>query len=404
VQAGERVETIDILRGIAVLGILLVNMQMFFSPLSQTFAGADPWTGSLDRAATALIRFLAQGKFYTMFSFLFGLGMAIQMERAEARGRRFVPFFLRRLFWLLLFGAAHAFLVWYGDILALYALLGFPLILFRRRSERTLLVWTIVLFLVPLLLMILVTIGIQVALHSPAASELESDFEERRQQAAAMTETAREVYSTGSFAEILPVRAREVGLIYSYVFFAAPGVLAMFLIGLNLGRRRFFQRASEYLPEIRRWLIVLALIGLPANAVLVATTMRIDQMMPSPGLLLQQLAFTFGTPALCFTYVLGVVLLLQRESWRRRLAPLAAVGRMALTNYLTHSLVFTTVAYGYGLGLYNRVGPAAGLLLTGAMYLLQIGASNWWVRRFRFGPMEWLWRSLTYLRLQPLFR
>ena len=403
-RAGERVETIDILRGVAILGILLVNMQLFFSPMSEMFLGTDHWTGPLDRTVTLLLRFLAQGKFYTMFSFLFGLGMAIQMERAEARGRGFVPFFALRLFWLLLFGAAHAFLVWFGDILALYALLGFPLILFRKRKNRTLLIWTIVLCLVPVLLMTLVVGLLQIGLHSPAAPEIEKDFAESRQHAVELTETAREAYSTGSYAEILPVRAREVGFIYTYIFFSAPGVLAMFLIGLNLGRRRFFRHVPEHLPAIRRWLIILALVGLPANAVFAVTTLLVDQAVPSPAMLLQQVGFSIGTPALCFTYVLGVLLLLQREAWRRRLAPLAAVGRMALTNYLTHSLVFTTVANGYGLGFYGRVGPAAGLLLALGLYAVQIGLSNWWLGRFRFGPMEWLWRSLSYLSPQPLRR
>jgi uncharacterized protein len=404
VLAGERVQTIDILRGIAILGVLVVNMQFFFAPMSEMFSGTDRWPGAVDGAAEALIRFLAQGKFYTMFSFLFGLGMAIQMERAEARGGSFVPFFARRLSWLLLIGAAHAFLLWFGDILATYALVGFPLILFRKRKNLTLLVWTIALAPIPLLLMALFVGAVQLALHSPAAADVEQDLLEMRQRSSAMTETAREVYANGSYSEMLPVRAREVGLIYQYSFMAVPGILAMFLIGLNLGRRRFFHRVPEQLPAIRRWFGILVLIGLPANAVLTATMGSIDQVVPSPALLLQQIAFTFGGPALCFAYVLGILLLLQDERWRQRLTPLAAVGRMALTNYLTHSILFTTIANGYGLGLYGRVGPAAGLVMALALYAVQVVLSNWWLRRFRFGPMEWLWRSLSYLRPQPLAR
>lgn len=403
-QDAERSESIDILRGIAILGILLVNVQFFFAPMTLLLAGEDWWTGPLDRLATALVHFFAQGKFYTMFSFLFGLGMALQMERAEARGRSFVPFFARRMSWLLLLGTAHAFLLWFGDILATYALLGFSLILFRRRATRTLLVWTVVLFLIPLLLMALFVVPPLLAPHSPAAAETEREFAEMRQGARAMTATAREVYSSGTYLETLPVRASEVALVYRYSFIGAPGILAMFLVGLNLGRRRFLREAHRNLSGIRRWLGILACIGLPANAVLVVTMTTVDQGIPSAGLLLQQIAFTVGGPALCFTYVLGVVLLLRRESWRRRLLPLAAVGRLALTSYLTHSLVFTTIANGYGLGFYGRVGPAAGLALAVALFAAQIALSNWWLRRFRFGPFEWLWRSLSYLRLQPIRR
>jgi len=306
--------------------------------------------------------------------------------------------------WLLLLGLAHAFLVWFGDILATYAVLGFPLMLFRERRNRTLLVWTVVLFLVPLLLLGLFVGATQLALHSPEASEMRRELAEIRQGAQAMAATAREVYSGGSYLATLPVRASEVAMVYRYSFMGAPGILAMFLVGLNLGRRRFLREAHRHLPAIRRWLVILACIGLPANAVLAVTLSAVDQGVPSPGLLIQQAAFTVGGPALCFAYVLGVLLLLQREQWRRRLGPLAAVGRMALTSYLTHSLVLTTVANGYGLGLYGRIGPAAGVVLALALFASQVVLSNWWVRRFRFGPVEWLWRSLSYLRLQPMRR
>jgi len=145
-------------------------------------------------------------------------------------------------------------------------------------------------------------------------------------------------------------------------------------------------------------------LGLILSGVFTALRFNVDQTWPSPLLLLQQIGFMLGSPALSFSYVFGIGLLVQRESWLRRLRPLAAVGRMALTNYLMHSLVFTLVANGYGLGFYGRVRPPVGLVMTLAMFVLQIVLSNWWLGRFRFGPMEWLWRSLSYRKLQPMRR
>ena len=121
-----------------------------------------------------------------------------------------------------------------------------------------------------------------------------------------------------------------------------------------------------------------------------------------PARLLAPVWFDVGVPGLCFFYVSTFVLALQREAWRRRLAPLAAVGRMALSNYLLQSLVCTTIFYSYRLGLYGQVGPALGLALTALIFTLQIPLSMWWLRRFRFGPAEWLWRTLTYGKLQPM--
>jgi uncharacterized protein len=129
---------------------------------------------------------------------------------------------------------------------------------------------------------------------------------------------------------------------------------------------------------------------------------HVEPGVPSMAGLLQQLGMIVGGPAQSLFYACAIILLWQKESWRRRLTPLAAVGRMALTNYLMHSVVFTTLANSYGFGLYGRIPPSVGILMTLAMFALQIPLSNWWLSRFRFGPVEWLWRSLTYWRLQPM--
>ena len=175
----------------------------------------------------------------------------------------------------------------------------------------------------------------------------------------------------------------------------------MFLIGLSVGRRELPRIAVELLPALRRWLPAFLSVGLLTNAVAVGLMDRVDPNMPSALLLIQVTCAAVGGSALCFTYVIGLTLLFHSGRGRRLLQPVAAVGRMALTNYLMHSLVFTTMANGYGLGLYGQVRPSLGIVLTLATFVVQMPLSNWWLGRYRFGPMEWLWRSLTYGKPQP---
>jgi uncharacterized protein len=389
VRTAERIALIDILRGFALLGILLVNMQMFGAPLKLWFSRVEWWPGPLDQAARLLILFFAQGKFYTLFSILFGLGLAIQLERAETHGVQSARFFARRMVWLLLIGLCHAFLIWMGDILVSYALVGFLLIPFRKRTSKTLVAWTVVLLLLPLLIFAVPTFLAATPERSP-------------EEMLEMIDSATAAYSSGDLGRIFVQRAQDVGTIWLFSFLSFPNFLALFLIGLNLGRRRFFQNLESNLPFVRRWIWRLLALGVLGNvAMVVATELAPDPM--SPVAYFGQIFMTFGAPAMTLFYVSSIALLVQREPWARRLAPLAAVGRMALTNYLLQSLVCTAIFNGYGWpGLYGRVSTSIGLLLSFAIYLLQIPLSNWWLGRFRFGPAEWVWRSLTYGRPQPM--
>ncbi len=406
VGVGERVELIDILRGFAIFGILIFNMQLFFSPLHLMASHDKWWTGTLDRVVEQVILLLVQGKFYTLFSFLFGVGVALQFDRARARGTDFAPVYRRRLTWLLAIGLVHAFGVWFGDILVTYAVFGFLLLLFRNRSYKTLTVWTVVLLLMPLGIFTLATVVVEVGqLFPESAAMIKEGFAENATVNAEAIERARKVYAGGTYVEILRERAGQVALIYSITFLFGFGVniLGLFLIGLQVGRRRWLQEAHRYLPEARKLMRILLPLGLAGATVTVVANAHVDQpMQPSPLGLLGQIGAVVGIPALSFGYVCAITLLVHHERFGRYLTPLAAVGRMALTNYLTHSILMTFVANAYGLGLYGRIYPATGLVMTVGLYAIQIPFSNWWLRRFRFGPAEWVWRSLTYGRLQPM--
>lgn len=404
VARSERIQVIDILRGFALLGILLVNMELFSHPFQQVMLGHDTLTSFADRLAAWGIELLAETKFYPIFSFLFGLGFALQIQRAEQRGTRFVPFYLRRLFILLLIGLAHAIFIWVGDILVLYALLGALLLLFfRRRAPRTLLIWAGIMLVVSATIVGgLIGLALLAQLSPDSAAQTSREFAESEAGLRAGAAEAREVYATGSFGEITAQRLRDLGLAYSLIIFLGFNAFAMFLLGLYAGRRGIFRDMAAHLPLFRKILWWGLPIGLVSQVGFVVLNERTDQFDPTLGSLLASLLQIAGAPALALAYVAAITLLVQQDAWRARLGPLAAVGRMALTNYLLQSLVATTVFYGYGFGLFGQVGPAVGVLLTLVIFTAQISLSVWWMGRFQFGPVEWLWRTLTYMRWQPI--
>jgi uncharacterized protein len=397
----QRVLAVDVVRGFALLGVLLVNMGFFAAPFHAILLETPWWTALPDRIAEFGVRTLAEGKFYLLFSLLFGVGMSIQMQRAAERGRGFAGYYVRRLLVLLGIGLAHALCLWYGDILTAYALLGFLLLPFRRRRDRTVLIWSGIIYLLPVLIMGAVAVAVELGRRF-AAAEIAREFEGQAAEFRRIAAAAVEVYAHGSWSEIFQQRLIDLAEISVGYVMIGPAVLSMFLLGLYVGRRRILHEPEAHLRLLRG----LVYFGLPLGLILNVghavgrefTTLA----EPSPAGWLVYVALCIGTPLLGFGYAAGLVLLLRTERWRERLRPLAAVGRMALTNYLLQTLICTTVFYSYGLGLFGRVGPAVYVPLALVLYALQVPLSVWWLRRFRFGPMEWVWRTLTYGMPQPL--
>lgn len=245
VRQAERIQIVDILRGFALFGILFVNMSIFSHPIQAIVLPFDPSLPWHDRAAIWLIRVLGEGKFYALFSLLFGLGLFLQMERIEGRGGRFVPLYARRLLVLLGIGLVHAFLIWVGDILILYALLGFLLLFFRKAKPRTLLIWVALLIAVPILFNAALTGLVTWAGTIPeVAPQIEQSFAQMKAQLIADLERAYQVYAEGNYAEITAQRVRDyfsVGM----AGFVTMGfnVMAMFLLGLYFGKRGIFRKS-----------------------------------------------------------------------------------------------------------------------------------------------------------------
>lgn len=381
VSAAERIHILDVLRGFAVFGILAVNIAGFASPAF--FPGYLPpenlaW---YDEIAEALMLLFAEGKFYSIFSFLFGLGFSVQLARAEAKGKDVRSFYPRRLWVLLGLGLLHTLLFWIGDILRLYALLGFALLAFRNRSNRTLLTWAGIFFVLGFLLLALI--------GGPNSSGGEEGLPMD------VVLMARQAYGSDSFLSVV-IFQFFAGIISFFIIALTQGasVMALFLLGLLAGRAKFFERLPENhqtLKKVAGWGLF---VGLAFNALF---------FLMEEGWL-AALGFTIGAPTLAAAYVSGLSLLSLQEGGAKLLAPIGQVGRMALSNYVLQSIICSFLFSGYGLGMYEKVGAAGLWGITFAVYLVQIPLSVWWLSRFQFGPLEWLWRSLTYGKKQPFLR
>lgn len=363
----DRIVALDVLRGFALFGVLMVNMLDFSSSALIPGYTRPDWN-LVNQIADGAIYFLAVTKFYLLFSFLFGVGFAVQMGRMSQSGRSFVPFYLRRLAVLFVIGALHAVFLWRGDILMVYALLGGLLLLVRRAPDRVLIAGVLIILVGSL-------IGAGVLLDSRnTVSHLESV----------------PIYRTGSYWDVVTLRL-NAPIDEADTFAQVPTVMVMFLLGLVIGRRGILERPDTFSPFLRRWMWTALGVGLIFNALFVIGWYGQDSWLTSLGT-------HVGAPALSFFYASVVLLNASRLKF------LAPVGQMALTNYLTQSFVCTTLFYGYGGGLYDQITPVGHIMLVMVIYGVQIILSRWWMQRVRFGPMEWLWRSLTYGQVQPFKR
>jgi uncharacterized protein len=407
VAANERIQLIDVLRGFALFGVLLVNMvTLSGTDVAVTLPRAESLaTAPLDALLRAVIYFFADDKANTIFAFLFGLGFAVQLARAEERGRRIARVYSRRLAVLLAIGCAHMFLLWYGDILHLYALLGFTLLFWRKRSDKTLLGWGAALAVLPFALISFFPYIYTRIYGLPDAAEAAADLIQGRQE----MDTRLAAFTHGSYFDVVREHFHYnlesyLGSIILPLF--ALYVLGRFLFGLYVGRRRLLHEPQLHLPLFRRLLKWGFVVGVVGNFLYALTSYltdhnRLDE--TSIWWALAQPVIAVGIPAMSCFYISSIVLLFQRDDWRRRLMWLAPVGRMALTNYLTQTLLHLFIFYGFaGLALMGRVGTTFCVAASLIIFTLQIIYSRWWLARFRFGPCEWLWRSLTYGKRQPM--
>lgn len=387
VSAAARIGELDVLRGFALLGVLIVNITSWM---------ADPWFATAAQAkaliattsdvnAEFLVRWLGAGKANTLFAFLFGVGFWVQMDRLEARGANFQRIYLRRLLVLLAFGTVHLLFFWPFDILHLYALAGFLLLAMRRVSDRVLLIAGLVLALAakPAFGFLFKETGISVSAFKTIAND--TAILERYNEATLIGLSGR-FFDIGIFGWI------GGGIIIGWLFYA----LGRFFLGAYVARKQWIHRSAELLVGWRRAALICLPLGLAgqflATAIDLETWAWTEQWQSAkdwvhfPTLLL-----------LAAGYVSALILIFHSPAKPLALA-FAPVGRMALTNYVMQTFIIGFLGYqsAGGPGLAGNTGPAVLVAIAFAVFAAQTVFSHLWLARFAYGPLEWAWRVLTY--------
>ncbi|MHC9086577.1 DUF418 domain-containing protein [Luteimonas sp. RIT-PG2_3] len=385
----QRLPVLDALRGFALLGIFLMNIEWFSRPMQEMALGVPADATGWDYRAAWLVQVLVQGKFWVLFALLFGIGFALMARRpgpSADDGRGFRRMFKRRCAMLLVLGLAHAVLLWPGDILHLYALAGLLLLGMRGLSPGLQAGVGTALYAAAAVMMLAVG-GLMLAMASIDGAALASVIDESMADAT----RAADRYAQGDFLAVSLQRLQDFLLVLQAIWLSIPMALGVFLIGNWLV-------ASGRIDDIGRhrgFFIRLAAIALPLGIAMEVGALALGTRF-SPAQLGQATIATAVKMAaslpLALAYLALFVLAFQSQALARVLRWLAPAGRMALSNYLLQSLLASSLFYGYGAGAWGQLGRAEQVLLVLLVFALQVLASHWWLSRHRLGPVEWLWR------------
>ncbi|MDM5154193.1 DUF418 domain-containing protein [Bacillus sp. DX1.1] len=376
ISQDERIHSIDIIRGIAIFGIFLVNWPIIAGIDSRDITGSYE---GIDSYIRLFYDMFIQTKFYTIFSFLFGLGFYIFMQRAEMKTNRPTTLFIRRLLILFLFGFTHYVLFWDGDILHTYAITGFFLLLFYKRAPRTILIWALVLLGIFQLFMLLGSVMLAFV-----------PIEELRSSLPIMPLENWGLQVQDRFTTFY---SESIWLNISFL----PESIGLFLLGLYAGKKDIFRRASELDQKLKKWQIIMFVLTIPMWFFMIRYFVTKQPYEP-----IYMSGFTmFSGKTLFIFYIFTLMRLLQKERWQKILRPFQFVGRTALTNYISQTVI-TLLVFGLVLKDSAPVPLWTGTIFCISFYILQIFISRWWLSRYQYGPLEYIWRLGTYGQKMPL--
>ncbi|HEY0115210.1 MAG TPA: DUF418 domain-containing protein [Allosphingosinicella sp.] len=407
-STGGRIVTLDVVRGVAVMGILAMNIVAFAMPfqayMNPAVYGSE---GAADYASWAFNFILVDGKMRGLFSFLFGASMLLVIERAAASGHSPASIHFRRMFWLLIFGLIHFYFIWFGDILAGYAQIGMIAYLFHRLSPKALVRWGIGLVVVQTLLFSAMAFGtfyLQAAAAQPnPPAEVVQQWQGLQSQMGALSGQALSTklgMFLGTYGPIALHRLEGWHEPFASILFFGWETLAYFLFGMALLKTGFFR--GEWEPARYRRLAMIGFgIGLPVYAGLAFLLYRDGFSLPM--VLACAMAATVPFRPLMVIAIASLIILAARRGGAL-VDRIAAAGRAAFTNYLGSSILMTTLFYGYGIGLYGSMSRVELWVVVIAMWALMLLWSKPWLDRFNYGPLEWLWRSLARGRVETLAR
>lgn len=388
-----RIDTIDVLRGFALAGILYAHMIIWYTGAALPTDVYTRYNSTADGIALGIFGALVFGKFFSVFSFLFGLSFFLHFQKKRSTPN-YLSVYVWRLFLLFLMGLVHH-IFWRGDILAIYAILGGILILFRHLSLK------LILFLALLLIINLPTHVNDAFQKGTADTHVQFP----------MAEEAERYYSLVQNADLLIVvkdnwRSWPAKMKYQLESGRLSMTFGYFLLGLYAGRTRIFSAIEKNISKLRSWnkatekavlfLLFLGFLMYQFNLVTLPGIKVIPELQWSASFL-----FSIYNACLTIFYITGIALLFRSGFFKWILRPLAAMGRMALTNYLLQTVFGLVLFYHFGLALFDKTTPAMNVGLGLLVFFVQLKFSQWWLKYFKQGPVEWLWKGLTFFKFAP---
>ncbi|MFZ3579279.1 DUF418 domain-containing protein [Virgibacillus sp. DJP39] len=374
----KRLLWIDAARGFAIFGIFMVNIGAFSAPYFMHGGEAEAWPGSVSHFIQGIIDMFFQASFYTLFSLLFGFGFQIMIDRLVEKGGAVYSILFRRMLILIGFGLVHAFLIWYGDILLSYGIIGLFLLLFVKVKNRTLMIWAFLLM------------GSSVTYYSTYLYEYRQylgfiGHEEINQaivnyQSSSVPKIwaqnyADWVYANGDIA---------------YIFLTST-LLPLFLVGMLIARKRWLHDLEQF-KGVLKWGWAVSL--------LFFLVLKLGPYAYGNPVWFSYIQDNLGGSASALFYIFSIGLLARFDFGMKLIKPFVHVGRMSLTNYISQSIIMFILFYGIGFSMYGTISPLEGVFIVILVYTLQVFASKWWFNYYQFGPLEWIWRGLTYNQRQ----
>lgn len=376
----ERVVAIDMMRGFSLLGIFIVNMLAFHTP----FYYINPYTWYTDPSDKDTFQWIdiaIQGSVYPLFSMLFGYGLMMQFRKSQERGISFIPLGLRRLSILLIIGILHAFLIWSGDILITYALSGFIVLFLLRLSRLWLVTIAFLLYVIPNMGLALLSYIV-----SATGEEFYTGFQE--------IESSLDAFGSGSWMDIFMQRAADwtyANIESGSLLLIGMTILPYMLLGAAAAKGKLIERTSN---KKTFW------ITLTAVTLVAGFSIKLLPYLFEANFYYMFVQDIFGGPLVAIGYAGLITLLCQLTIFRKLLNPVAKVGRMSMTTYLSQSVIATTIFYSYGFALYGKIDVLTGTWMAVGIFVIQMIFSEIWLSKFKQGPVEAIWKRVTYGKIK----
>ncbi|MCC6816800.1 MAG: DUF418 domain-containing protein [Saprospiraceae bacterium] len=358
----------------------------------------EVWPSDLDKGVIWLIHYLFEYKFFSLFSLLFGLGFAIQYKKSEADNNNFTTYYIKRQLILLIIGVIHALLLWPGDFLVLYSIQGLLLLFFRKAKPKTILLFSGIFFIVPIILT--TSFYLAASFDSSLLSQLNDEFTNSiTPDLINHNKISYSIYPVGNFWEVFSMRMDDTLRFYKSLPFWWWNSFAMFLLGLYAGKKQFITKLDQQKPQLLKTFYISGILGIVGNVIFVWSYNSQNLFVPNFYNVINSIFHIVSVPTLTIFYITSFFLLSRSNFGKTIFDCLAPMGKLALTNYIMQSVICNLLLFGFGFGLYGKVSPSLGLSICICIWFLQMLFSNWYIKQYSIGPIEYLWRWLLYKKI-----